>query len=64
MYVEDALQQHFGALIAFVHHADAIQNRMNAPGEGPIPGFGPQEALPIASDFTAKWSAAIDTLNR
>ena len=64
MYVEETLQQQFGALIGFVKQAEAAQTAAKTPPDQPIPHFGSGEARPIAKDFTAKWSAAIETLNR
>ena len=64
MYVEETLQQQFGALIAFVKQAEAAQIATKTPLDQPIPHFGSREAQPIAKDFTAKWSPAIETLNR
>lgn len=64
MYVEEILQQQFGALIAFVKQAEGAQIAAKIPADRPIPHFGCKEAGPIAKDFTAKWSAAIETLNR
>ncbi len=64
MYVEETLRQQFGALIAFVKQAEAAQVASKLSPDQPIPQFGSEEARPIAKDFTAKWSAAIETLNR
>lgn len=64
MYVDEILQQQFGALIAFVKHAESAQAAAQIPPDQPIPRFGSEEARPIAKDFTSKWSAAIETLNR
>lgn len=34
-------------------------------GEGQlIPGFGPQEAAGVARDFTGRWQAAVEAINR
>ena len=64
MYVDEVLQQQFGALIAFVRHAESAQAGAQTPQDQPIPHFGAKEGGPIAKDFTAKWSPAIETLNR
>lgn len=64
MYVDEILQQQFGALISFVKQAEAAQAALQVPPEQPIPKFGSEEARPISMDFTAKWSAALETLNR
>lgn len=63
IYVEEVLQQQFGALISFVKQAETARARSQTPDQ-PLPNFGSNEARPIAVDFTAKWTAGIETLTR
>ena len=48
--------------LAFVRRGEAAA--AGAPEGGPVPGFGPAEAAPVARDFSDSWQAAVETIHR
>jgi len=54
MYVEDQLTAHFPLLLGFVKKAEQQQKRLKVPDGQCIPQLGPQQALPILRDFSAR----------
>lgn len=64
VYVEEALGLHVGDLVRFVRAAEAAAKQQNVPEGLPVPGYGPPEAAPIMKDFAARWTSAIEALNK
>ncbi len=65
MYVEEALVQHFGDLVRFVTEAESAAGKAAGTPDGShAPGYGPQQAAPIMKDFSSRWTAAIEALNK
>jgi hypothetical protein len=64
VYVEEALGLHMGDLVRFVRAAEAAAKQQNVRDGLPVPGYGPPEAAPIMKDFAARWTSAIEALNK
>lgn len=65
LYVEEQLEQHFKEMIHYVKFAEAAAAKAKGPVEGrPIPGYGPAEAAPIVKAFAARWTSAIEAMNK
>ena len=54
LYVEDQLVVNFPMLLGFVKKAEQQQKRLGIPEGQCIPHLGPQQAVPILKDFTAR----------
>ena len=64
MYVEEVLGAHFGPLLAYVRKAEHAAKARGLP-EGQLPpGFGAAAAEPVIKDFAARWTTAIEALQR
>ena len=51
----------------FLKRADSAARKLRSQGTGPdavIPGYGPTEAAPVVHDFSAKWKASMEALNK
>lgn len=64
LYVEDQLSVQFKDLAEFVKKAEQTQKRLAVPEGAQIPGFGPPQAAPVLRDFAARWTQAIELMNR
>jgi hypothetical protein len=64
LYVEEILTHHFAELVRFVTAAEAAVKAHRVAEGSPIPGYGPQQAAPIIRDFSSRWTAAIEALNK
>ncbi|KAK9908133.1 hypothetical protein WJX75_003087 [Coccomyxa subellipsoidea] len=64
IYVEEALVQQFGDLVRFVTEAEAAAKAGSVAEGSHAPGYGPQQAAPIMKDFSTRWTAAIEALNK
>eukprot|EP00884_Botryococcus_braunii_P014708 jgi/Botrbrau1/23238/Bobra.0041s0074.1 len=65
LYVEEQLEQHFKDMIHYVKYAEAAVARAKGGTEGrAIPGYGPAEAAPIIKAFAARWTSAIEAMNK
>lgn len=56
--------QHFGDLVRFVTEAESAGKAAGVPDGSHAPGYGPQQAAPIVKDFSSRWTAAIEALNK
>eukprot|EP00210_Caulerpa_lentillifera_P001709 g1642.t1 len=63
-YVEDQLDQHFRDLIGFLRMAETAQKQHSISEGSVIPGYGPEQAAPILQDFSTRWTASIEAMNK
>ncbi|GAB4822229.1 hypothetical protein N2152v2_009275 [Parachlorella kessleri] len=64
IYVEEGLQKTVPNLVTFVKRAESAAAQMGGAEGQLIPGFGPSEGSGVARDFTNRWQAAVESINR
>jgi hypothetical protein len=50
--------------VTFVKRAESAAAQSGGAEGQPIPGYGPGEASGVARDFTNRWQAAVEAINR
>lgn len=63
-YVDELLGTHFPNLAGFVKRAEAAARRAGDVSGQELPGYGAREAAPVVRDFSDKWGASIEALNK
>jgi len=64
LYVDSRLTAGAPQLLAFVKRGEAAAAQGNIPDGQIVPGFGPEEAVPVAKDFSGRWERIVGVLNR
>jgi hypothetical protein len=64
LYVESRLTAGAPQLLAFVKRGEAAAAHGNIPEGQIVPGFGPEEAVPVAKNFSGRWERIVGVLNR